>query len=179
MFKPIAVPSPVPPSAKSPSAMPIPESTSDLAPPAYASLKAALLFGCYRKGDANDPEIYVKAVTGFWDRRARSVVGIDAVRYCHWAEMPPDDEGKPSDPRDVLLKGIYGEIVDRVDRISFMPGAPEIFDEDGVPVLNIWVPPKIVARAGDASSYIDHVSYILADAIAYVLDVLAHLNSAP
>ena len=29
----------------------------------YAAQRARLLFGCYRKGDANDPETYVAAVT--------------------------------------------------------------------------------------------------------------------
>lgn len=30
--------------------------------PAYPSLKAAQLFGCYRKGEANDPDVYTAAV---------------------------------------------------------------------------------------------------------------------
>jgi hypothetical protein len=34
-----------------------------LCPPAVAAQRAGLLFGCYRKDDANDPDVYVAAVS--------------------------------------------------------------------------------------------------------------------
>jgi hypothetical protein len=35
--------------------------TSAMCPPQIAAQRAALLFGCYRRGDANDPETYSAA----------------------------------------------------------------------------------------------------------------------
>lgn len=59
-----AMPLPVLASAKNPPAC----------PPERASQKAALLFGCYRKGDAADPEIYVAAVTAILSEYPAEVV---------------------------------------------------------------------------------------------------------
>lgn len=42
--------------------LPAKSSGSDLAPASLAASRTALLFGCYRKGDANDPEIYTMAI---------------------------------------------------------------------------------------------------------------------
>lgn len=40
----------------------------------YAAKRARLLFGCYRKGDANDPETYVAAITAVLSRYEESVI---------------------------------------------------------------------------------------------------------
>lgn len=41
---------------------------------AYAAKKARLLFGCYRKGDANDPDTYVAAITAVLSRYPEDVI---------------------------------------------------------------------------------------------------------
>jgi hypothetical protein len=126
--------------------------------------------------------VYVKAVGAFWDRLTRAIATIDAVRHAHWAEMPFNDYGEPSDPRDVMVKGQFGAIVDRVDKITFLPGSSEIVTEDGAKCLNVWTPPDIVPKAGDATPFLNHIDYILdsdAAAISYLLDYLAHLVQKP
>lgn len=40
----------------------------------YAAKRAKLLFGCYRKGDANDPETYVAAITAVLSRYDETVI---------------------------------------------------------------------------------------------------------
>jgi len=40
----------------------------------FASLRAGMMFGCYRKQDANDPEIYVAAVTAILSEYPDSVI---------------------------------------------------------------------------------------------------------
>lgn len=40
----------------------------------YAAKRARLLFGCYRKGDANDPETYVAAITAVLSRYEEQVI---------------------------------------------------------------------------------------------------------
>jgi hypothetical protein len=40
----------------------------------YAAKRARLLFGCYRKGDANDPETYVAAITAVLSRFPEDVI---------------------------------------------------------------------------------------------------------
>lgn len=40
----------------------------------YAAKRARLLFGCYRKGDANDPDTYVAAITAVLSRYDESVI---------------------------------------------------------------------------------------------------------
>jgi hypothetical protein len=40
----------------------------------YAAERARLLFGCYRKGDANDPDVYVAAVTATLARYPEDVI---------------------------------------------------------------------------------------------------------
>lgn len=40
----------------------------------YAAKRARLLFGCYRKGDANDPETYVAAITAVLSRYDETVI---------------------------------------------------------------------------------------------------------
>lgn len=41
---------------------------------AYAAKRALLLFGCYRKGDANDPDTYTAAVTAVLSRYPEDVI---------------------------------------------------------------------------------------------------------
>lgn len=41
----------------------------------YAATRARLLFGCYRKGDANDPETYVAAITAVLSKYPDDVIG--------------------------------------------------------------------------------------------------------
>jgi hypothetical protein len=96
--------------------------------------------------------------------------------------MPLNENGEPSDPRDVMVKAQFGAIVDRVDKITFLPGSSEIVTEDGAKCLNVWTPPDIVPKAGDASPFLNHIDYILdsdAAAIRYLLDYLAHLVQKP
>lgn len=40
----------------------------------YAAERARLLLGCYRKGDANDPDIYVAAITATLGRYPQDVI---------------------------------------------------------------------------------------------------------
>jgi hypothetical protein len=47
---------------------------SAMCPPQIAAQRAALLFGCYRRGDANDPETYSAAVTAILTRFPQHVV---------------------------------------------------------------------------------------------------------
>ena len=81
-----------------------------------------------------------------------------------------------------MVKGQFGAIVDRVDKITFLPGSSEIVTEDGAKCLNVWTPPDIVPKAGDASPFLNHIDYILDSdpaAISYLLDYLAHLVQKP
>ena len=50
------------------------EYRSDHGQPGFASLRAGMMFGCYRKQDANDPEIYVAAVTAILSEYPDSVI---------------------------------------------------------------------------------------------------------
>lgn len=50
------------------------ESHSDQGRQGFASLRAGMMFGCYRKQDANDPEIYVAAVTAILSEYPDSVI---------------------------------------------------------------------------------------------------------
>src|SRR6476620_8123509 len=43
-------------------------------PPQIAALRAALLFGCYRRGDANDPKTYCTAISAVLATFAQHVV---------------------------------------------------------------------------------------------------------
>jgi hypothetical protein len=47
---------------------------SAMCPPQIAAKRAAILFGCYRRGDANDPETYSAAVTAVLTRYPQHVV---------------------------------------------------------------------------------------------------------
>jgi hypothetical protein len=47
---------------------------SAMCPPQIAAQRTALLFGCYRRGDANDPETYSAAVTAILTRFPQHVV---------------------------------------------------------------------------------------------------------
>jgi hypothetical protein len=40
----------------------------------YAAERARLLFGCYRRGDANDPETYVAAITATLARYPEDII---------------------------------------------------------------------------------------------------------
>lgn len=40
----------------------------------FAAKRARLLFGCYRKGDANDPETYVAAITAVLSRYPEDII---------------------------------------------------------------------------------------------------------
>ena len=40
----------------------------------FAAERAAILFGCYRKGDANDPEMYTAAITAILAEYAEEVI---------------------------------------------------------------------------------------------------------
>jgi phage/plasmid primase-like uncharacterized protein len=153
--------------------------------------------------------VFIKAVNSFWDRDARTMFSLDAVPNAHWHEMPPLDGGdrpRPSwgpddasapissnalaedgggervDPIDVLIKGALGSPCDKVDIISFVPGKNEIFQEEESVALNIWTKPDIVPIEGDASPFLDHVTYVFDgdhQIVEYVLDFLAHLVQRP
>lgn len=40
----------------------------------YAAQRARLMFGCYRKGDANDPDTYVAAITATLARYPEDII---------------------------------------------------------------------------------------------------------
>lgn len=65
-FKPLTVSTP--PSTPSTKDQPEAELKS------YAAKRARLLFGCYRKGDANDPDTYVAAITAVLSRYSEDVI---------------------------------------------------------------------------------------------------------
>ena len=48
--------------------------SSEMCPPQTAAQRAALLFGCYRRGDANDPDTYSAAVAAVLSRFPQHVV---------------------------------------------------------------------------------------------------------
>ena len=129
--------------------------------------------------------IFVKDINAFWDRETRHLYKLEAIRHAHWSEMPPTDKGVPTDPQDVLIKGqhVGGQCVDKVDRISFLPGeASEIFDEDGGKSLNIWIKPNIQPVDGDVTPFLDHIAYLVDNeqfSYDYLLDYLAHLIQFP
>lgn len=50
------------------------EYRSDQGQQGFASLRAGMMFGCYRRQDANDPEIYVAAVTAILSEYPDSVI---------------------------------------------------------------------------------------------------------
>ena len=62
-----------------------------------AAQRAAILFGCYRRGDANDPEIYTAAITAIL------------------AEYPPEVIQHVTDPRTGIAR-----------KIKFLPSIPEL-----------------------------------------------------
>jgi hypothetical protein len=71
------------------------------------------------------------------------------------------------------------------ERIEFIPGEPEISeDDDGCRVLNLWRPPpwQLQDDNSEPTPFLDHVSYLLDDdqaAVAHVLDFIAHLVQRP
>jgi hypothetical protein len=42
----------------------------------YAAERARILFGCYRKGDANDPEVYTAAITAILAEYSAEVIQL-------------------------------------------------------------------------------------------------------
>ena len=58
----------------SPDGKPTQEYRSAQGQQGFASLRAGMMFGCYRKQDANDPEIYVAAVTAILSEYPDSVI---------------------------------------------------------------------------------------------------------
>ncbi len=68
--------------------------------------------------------------------------------------MPPDDAGHPMDPQHIFLDGRLDptDVVDKVDGVSFLPGANEIFAEDGGDKLNMWTPTDVIAAPGRRSA---------------------------
>ena len=129
--------------------------------------------------------VFVKQINAFWDRQARTVFELQAVRNMHLAEMPVNpvsEKHKKVDPLDVMLEGELGQTCDRVDIITFHPGKDEIFQEGESAALNNWTKPDLVPIKGDASPFLDHVFYILDGekvVIDHVLDYLAHMVQKP
>jgi hypothetical protein len=126
----------------------------------------------------------VKSINAFWDRQARSVFELEAVRNMHGHEMPPDPKNDfdPMSPLHVLLHGALGDSCNKVDQITFVPGEKEIIQEGNSIALNIWTKPKLVPVEGNASPFLSHVEYILdgdAPATNHVLNYLAHLVQRP
>jgi hypothetical protein len=68
--------------------------------PAIAAERARLLFGCYRRGDANDPETYTAAIAAIL------------------AEYPPDVVQRVTDPRTGIAR-----------KIKFLPTVAELSEE--------------------------------------------------
>jgi hypothetical protein len=130
--------------------------------------------------------VFVKGINAMWDREIRTIMPFDAVRRAHWHEMDRDESGEPADPFEVLVKGMLHGFptcpCDKVDAIGFMPGADEIYPDDGAVTLNTWIRPTIEAIPGDVTIFIEHVAYILDQdqiAIDWLLDFLAHLIQRP
>lgn len=126
--------------------------------------------------------VFVKAVNALWDRQIRTLVTIDAVRHAHWSEMPSDEDGNAIDPRDILLKGKFGQPVDKADVIGFMPGTSEIFIDSGAVTLNMWTAPDLIPQPGSVQPFLDHIWYVLdgdRQSQDFVLDYLAHLIQRP
>jgi hypothetical protein len=127
--------------------------------------------------------VYVKQVGAFWDRTARTVVDVKAVREAYWSKMPMDEHGERLDPYGLLIKGEQGFAAERADRFVFRPGADEFFEDDrGCNALNIWVKPKLEPREGDVTPFLGHVEYLLngdARMIDHQIDFLAHLVQRP
>jgi len=63
----------------------------------YAAVRARILFGCYRKGDANDPETYTAAITAIL------------------AEYEPEVIQRVTDPRTGIPR-----------QLKFMPNPAEV-----------------------------------------------------
>jgi hypothetical protein len=96
MLKQIGAPSPKP-LATSQDATPNRGLPSGLSQPGFPILKAGQLFGCYRKGDANDPDVYTVAVAAIF------------------AEYPPEIVDYVCDPRTGLPR-----------RLKWLPTIAEI-----------------------------------------------------
>jgi Family of unknown function (DUF5906) len=151
---------------------------SEIAPPVAPTVSDAL-------GLIRNRYVFVKSINAFWDRSMRDVVRLDAVKNAHWSEMPMDlEDGFPTDPLSILIRGELGVeyVVDKADAMSLVPGAPEIFIEDGTPKLNIWVPPNVPAVPGDITPFADHLLQLFdgdVPAIHWFCDWLAHLVQHP
>lgn len=133
-----------------------------------------------REHPIGDQYVFVKAVNQFWDRNARGLMALEAVRNHHWSEMPEDADGLRISPLMVLLQDKDG--CDKADSITFHPGQPELIKEGSTTLLNNWTPPTCPRTPGDATPFERHVAMICDGneiATAHVLDFMAHLVQRP
>ena len=75
-------------------------SSTDQRQQTYAAERARILFGCFRKGDANDPEVYTAAITAIL------------------AEYSPEVIQRVTDPRTGIPR-----------KMKFLPNPSEVSDE--------------------------------------------------
>jgi hypothetical protein len=72
-----------------------------------------------------------------------------------------------------------------IERLDFVPGRPEVAqDDDGSFVLNLWQPPpwEVLADAEKPNLFLDHLAYLFEDdelASNHTLDWIAHLVQHP
>lgn len=78
-------------------------------PPALAAERARLLFGCYRKGDANDPETYTAAIAAIL------------------TEYPPEVIRIATDPRTGIAR-----------KSKWMPNPAELAEECDLIAKRLW-----------------------------------------
>ena len=83
----------------------------------YAATRARLLFGCYRKGDANDPETYTAAITAIL------------------AEYEPEVIQRVTHPRTGIPR-----------QLKFMPNPAEVAEACDKARVTIEAERKVVAR---------------------------------
>ena len=120
--------------------------------------------------------IYVAALDKLWDRVTRQYLSVGAACRRHAEEY-----GEPTDVFELVINN--ASAVRKVDRVNFRPKQDEIYtDARGGLVLNFWRPTDLKPVEGDATRFLQHVSYILdgdEDAAGYVLDYFAHLVQRP
>lgn len=119
----------------------------------YAAKRARLLFGCYRKGDANDPDTYVAAITAVLSRYPEEVIKavthpakglpirtnfLPTVREVHEA---CEDAAAPRREAEARKKRIEQQLIER-------NGTPErpVYAKDSAEAKAVKVLHDIVGR---------------------------------
>ena len=122
--------------------------------------------------------VYVSGLDRMWDRQTRTLLMVHAVVRMHADEVPADGPSMEA----LLLGG--PDSVDKVDGLTYLPGAPEIVTEDGGRKLNRWRAHELTATPSRSNAwpFRRHVARLVDDdpvATAFVLDYYAHLIQHP